>query len=38
MAIGGFTASSGLDKHLIHARPWDIADYVGLIIGEEVAR
>jgi integrase len=38
MAIAGISASSGLDKHLVHARHLNVADYVGLIIGEEVAR
>ncbi len=38
MAIAGFSTSTSLHDHLEHARPLDVADYVGVIIGEEVAR
>ncbi|TFC16537.1 hypothetical protein E3O46_17955 [Cryobacterium glucosi] len=37
-AIAGFTSAASLNKHLAHAQPLDLAEYVGLIIGEEVAR
>ncbi|KGJ72346.1 hypothetical protein GY21_15935 [Cryobacterium roopkundense] len=37
MALAGFSTTGCLDKHLVHARPLDIANYVGLVIGEEVS-
>ena len=37
MALAGFSSTGSLDKHLIHARPLDMANYVGLVIGEEVS-
>lgn len=36
--IGGFTSASGLDMHLAYAKTPNMDDYIGLIIGEEVAR
>ena len=36
MALAGFSSTGSLDKHLLHAQPLDIANYVGLVIGEEV--
>jgi integrase len=38
MASAGFSTSTSLHDYLVHARPLAVADYVGLIIGEEVAR
>lgn len=38
LAIAGFASAQSLDKHLVHAKPANINAYVGLIIGEEVAR
>lgn len=37
-AIAGVSSAHSLDKHLLHAKPANINAYVGLIIGEEVAR
>ncbi|TFB76736.1 site-specific integrase [Cryobacterium glaciale] len=36
MALAGFSTTGSLDKHLVHAQPLDVANYVGLVIGEEV--
>ncbi|KQW06439.1 hypothetical protein ASC66_08100 [Leifsonia sp. Root4] len=36
--VAGFVSAASLDKHLRFARPLDPADYVGLLIGEELAR
>ncbi|TFB97660.1 hypothetical protein E3O35_18190 [Cryobacterium sp. MDB2-A-2] len=38
LAIAGFVTAQSLDKHLIYAQTANIDAYVGLIIGEEVAR
>jgi integrase len=38
LALSGLVGAHSLDKHLIHARPANINDYIGLIIGEEAAR
>ena len=37
-AIAGFVSALSLEKHLVHAKPVNIDDYLGLIIGEEVSR
>lgn len=37
MALAGFSTTGSLDKHLVHARSLDVANYVGLVIGEEVS-
>ncbi|TFC25168.1 site-specific integrase [Cryobacterium sp. TMT1-3] len=37
-AIAGFASAQSLDKHLRYAKPLNLADYIGLITGEEVAR
>lgn len=38
LAIAGFASAHSLDKHLAHAKAANTSAYVGLIIGEEVAR
>jgi len=37
MALAGFSTTGSLDKLLVHARPLDITNYIGLVIGEEVS-
>ena len=37
MALAGFFTTGSLDKHLVHARPLDVANFVGLVIGEEAS-
>ncbi len=38
MTITGFASTQSLDRHLVYAKNPNLADYVGLITGEEVAR
>jgi hypothetical protein len=38
LAICGLENAAGLDKHVPHTHSLNTADYVGLIVGEEVAR